>query len=379
MLLSRRQFMQALGLSCLTGAIPTIAQHTSAATLGNTRNLDLTETLISSVNDSQGRSWLGLSDNKGNRKLLLPGRAHQVVLKPDNREAAVIARRPGKWTYIVDLENLKIKHELLSPRNMHGFGHAVFSADGRYLISAENDLSVDQGRVTIRDAQDDYRVLDVHSSYGVGPHQLALLSDQQTLVIANGGILTRPETGREKLNLDSMTPSLVYMNLASGRLLEKHELDKSLHKLSIRHLDVNQNNEVVIAMQHQGAMHELVPLIGHHRLGRLIELPDLPEQSLIAMKQYCGSICFDDSGDYYAVSAPRGDRLIIMDMRANRLFDELRCRDVCGLAASSYGGFWLSSGTGRVYHYTLSNKKLEPSNLSNSAWHWDNHMTMLSS
>ena len=40
------------------------------------------------------------------------------------------------------------------------------------------------------------------------PHEAILLADGKTLAVANGGIETHIETGREKLNLDFMQPSL---------------------------------------------------------------------------------------------------------------------------------------------------------------------------
>ncbi|MCK0317313.1 DUF1513 domain-containing protein, partial [Salmonella sp. 15E65] len=73
-------------------------------------------------------------------------------------------------------------------------------------------------------------------SGGIGPHEVVLMPDGKTLCVANGGILTHPDYGKLELNLDTMRPSLAYIDAASGELLEKVELEPALHRLSIRHL-----------------------------------------------------------------------------------------------------------------------------------------------
>ena len=49
-------------------------------------------------------------------------------------------------------------------------------------------------------------------SGGIGPHEILRLPGARLLAIANGGIHTRPDTGREKLNLDTMRPNLTLMD-----------------------------------------------------------------------------------------------------------------------------------------------------------------------
>ena len=44
------------------------------------------------------------------------------------------------------------------------------------------------------------------------------------------------ETGREKLNLSNMQPSLAFVDSTTGRLISQHMQRADIHKLSIRHL-----------------------------------------------------------------------------------------------------------------------------------------------
>jgi hypothetical protein len=55
--------------------------------------------------------------------------------------------------------------------------------------------------IGVRDASAGYRHIGELPSHGIGPHDLALLSDERTLVVANGGIRTHPDRRREELNL----------------------------------------------------------------------------------------------------------------------------------------------------------------------------------
>ena len=46
-----------------------------------------------------------------------------------------------------------------------------------------------------------------------GPHEIRLLPQGDTLVVANGGIETHPDSGRSKLNLPTMRPNLAYITI----------------------------------------------------------------------------------------------------------------------------------------------------------------------
>ena len=120
----------------------------------------------------------------------------------------------------------------------HFFGHGVFSADGRLLYTTENDYERAAGMIGVRDATDGYKQIGEFPAHGLEPHDIALLADGRTMVIANGGIQTHPDRGDDELNLPDMQPSLVYVDVATGDLLEEHRLAPALHQLSIRHLAI---------------------------------------------------------------------------------------------------------------------------------------------
>jgi len=334
--------------------------------------------LASAATNKQGQHSLKLVAADGELLLdhPLPARAHHIALHPQQPWLAAIARRPGTYIEVIDYQRQRLVKRLQSPAGRHFYGHAIFSEDGRYLISCENNLPDGQGRITVRDLQQDFAQVADYPSYGIGPHELKLLSDQQTLVVANGGILTHPEQGRDKLNLDNMQPSLAYIDLASGTLQEQVSPPTEMHQLSIRHLDVNADDTVMIALQYQGARHHDVPLIAAHQRGEPLALLRAPDEINRAMKLYCGSARFDHSGQYAAISAPKGDLVTFWDAKSREYLGKCKVRDGCGLAATEEaGGFLISSGRGRLYHYQVQTgeKRRLPLNPAIKT-RWDNHM-----
>ncbi|MBV6657419.1 MAG: DUF1513 domain-containing protein [Devosiaceae bacterium] len=63
-----------------------------------------------------------------------------------------------------------------------------------------------------------------------------LLLDGHTTVVANGGIHTHPDYPRQKLYLPTMAPSLAYLDVETGDLVDQVSKPSELHQLFIRHL-----------------------------------------------------------------------------------------------------------------------------------------------
>lgn len=240
-------------------------------------------------------------------------------------------------------------------------------------------MSTGNGLIVVRDVHDNFHTIRQFSSAGIGPHELKMMPDGRTLVIANGGIHTHPQQGREKLNLSTMQPSLAYIDSLSGKLQEQVFLTNKHHQLSIRHLDANSQGRVAIAMQYQGDRLDDMPLVAFHSQGKPIELVRAPTVINHAMKQYCGSIRFDQSGKTVAVSSPRGDLITFWKQNGDYL-NSIKTTDGCGLTATSTKNcFLISTGRGRFYHYDVSArlKKRVSLELPNGT-HWDNHLTNVS-
>lgn len=160
----------------------------------------------------------------------LPARAHGLVAEPGGGLLAV-AMRPGTWLLRCDAQG-RVQRRLSTDDEGGGHrfdGHAVPSADGRWLYTTQTDRE-GRGWVAVRDHAS-LRKVDQWPTHGVDPHQL-LVDAQGDLVIANGGIL-RTADGRKR-DLERMASSLVRLDGRSGVLRGQWTLADP--RLSLRHL-----------------------------------------------------------------------------------------------------------------------------------------------
>lgn len=330
--------------------------------------------------DADGRFRVTAFDGEGTIAfdLPLPERGHAFTAAPDGGDGVIFARRPGTWALVIDRRGGAIRQAIASAPGRHFFGHGVYSRDGRLLYATENDYEGGRGIIGIYDAAAGYERLGEFPSHGIDPHDLRLLDDN-TLVVANGGILTHPDAPRAKLNIPTMEPSLVHMDLRDGALLAKDAPPAELRQLSWRHLAVGRDGTVGVAMQYEGPENELPPLVGLRRPGEGFQFLDMPDQALRAMEHYCGSAASDREGRVLGVAAPRGDRVVFWDMGTGDMMSVGEIADGCGIAAGPEPAtFLVSSGQGGVRLFDARNgqsrpiaRKLDPTD------HWDNHMTVV--
>lgn len=338
-------------------------------------------TYVTAGTDPSGQDWVALLNSNGKilNKLALPSRAHQIAVHPKANWLALSARRPGTYLKIIQADTGQQVYDLKPVSGHHFYGHSVFSSDGQFLYTTENHIASGEGRIFVRDSQNDFKVIRQYPSHGIGPHEIKLSPDDKTVIVANGGILTHPDSGRIKLNLDEMAPSLAYLSAQTGELLEQASLPSHLHKLSIRHIDINQSGTTVIAMQYQGDKMDHVPLVGLHKRGQTIKTLWAPEHINRKMQHYCGSICFNRSGSIFAVSSPRGDVITLWDAIDGEYITQFECNDVCGISPSGKHGFSFSNGLGKLYSFDMKSALLKEltNRAPNTLIAWDNHLTSL--
>lgn len=381
---SRRDFIKlSLGtglLSSCLSSFSTSASTTATATRSTAKtkqgNLNQQVVLYSAAMDKQG-NYLAVAISESGElifKISLPARAHAMLIRPDHHELLVFSRRPGYFLMVLDAQTGRLIKHIEIENNRPLCGHGVFSKDGETLYLTANNIDQQQGVIQVLDATNDYQQVNEFSSGGIGPHEIRLLSDGTTLVVANGGILTHPESGRVKLNLDRMTPALTYLEVQKGRVLGDYRLPPKYHQLSIRHLDINQNDTVCFAMQYQGSRHHQFPLVGFHRPRQsTLQLARMPTALLSAMKNYCGSVCVDPMGKNFAVSSPRGNLMTLWSEEGHFVMSQV-LNDGCGIAMGhSEKSFYLSSGTGEIKQYDMKDKQGRLVTRSDH-YHWDNHL-----
>lgn len=300
----------------------------------------------------------------------MPGRGHAAAAHPEKAEVVAFARRPGTFAQVIDCANGAIQAELHSPEGRHFMGHGVFSADGRTLLTPENDFEAGRGVIGLWDRMAGYRRVGEFVSGGVGPHDMLRLPGTDLFVVANGGIDTHPESGRSALNLATMRANLALVDLA-GTLHEVTELAPGLRLNSIRHMALRADGLVGFAMQWQGNPTDHPPLIGLFRPGRG-EMPVLgqaPDEMHHRMQGYAGSVSFSGDGRLVAISSPRGGLIHAFDAQTGAFAYAVEEPDVCGLNHAG-DGFLATAGTGRIVRFDSPQARL----LRTDTAEWDNHL-----
>lgn len=299
----------------------------------------------------------------------LPARGHAGAGHPLRAEAVAFARRPGMYALVINCATGAVLARLVPPEGRQFNGHGGFAEGGAILFTSEQDSDTSAGVIGLWDVEAGYLRLGEISTHGIGPHDLRLMPDGQTLVIANGGIAT-DATDRTKLNLDTMRPNISYLSL-DGSLLDQVELDPDLRQSSIRHLAVRGDGLVGFAMQWEGDPGAATPLLGLHRRGERPLLVSAPMADELAMQGYAGSIAFSGIGDEIAITSPRGGRLHRFSAEGAFLGAVSRS-DVCGLAAYP-AGLIVSDGLGGLIAITDSVIR----SVAATRHAWDNHLVRL--
>lgn len=339
--------------------------------------------------DADGQSWAGLwTPGRPPRGIALPNRAHEVLAMPGTAgtagQALAVARRPGEFLVRFDARKARVLqwHDMEPDRLLSG--HAVFSPDGQALYTAEFDAETGAGVIAERDPKT-LRRRRAFASGGIGPHML-MFEPQGSLLVANGGLLTLPETGRRKLNRDSMDASLARLDPATGRLIDVWRVDDPY--LSLRHLALAPDGTVAVAMQAEHADPEarrlapLLALLEPAATGlRCVALPGQP-----GLGGYAGDVAYLPSpgplagqtaadgtpGGSFIVSATHSGQLAWWSVQG-KWQGQLALPDAGALARQ--GRDWLACGGSGQVQGTLAQHPFKAS--ARAGVRWDNHAALL--
>ncbi|KEQ19126.1 hypothetical protein GZ78_03725 [Endozoicomonas numazuensis] len=306
----------------------------------------------------------------------IPARAHDIAARPFSSEVVVFDRRPGKLLYHLDWHKPEQAIQTVNSDSLrHFYGHGVFSEDGRWLYTTENNLETLQGVVGIYDAGQGYKRAGEFQLDGSGPHEVAMMPDGETLVVALGGIKTHPDSGRTPLNPDNMKPALLYIDRDSGAELERQVLID--HALSIRHLDVMPDGTVAVGMQYQGDP-GVLPLVALHQRGEPLKPVKATEAEWLSFHGYIASVCFMPDNNTLAVTSPRGNRVGLIDVMSGTLKTLIHNRDCSGAARTASGLLAISNGLGGIQLLKCQNGQAEEVSKAQFRHNqWDNHMLSL--
>lgn len=303
-------------------------------------------------------------------------RGHGICQHPTQPEKVIMmSRRPGLIGLEVNIASGETR-EFNSPEQHHMHGHATYSHDGQYIFTSESDYQLGEGKIVVRDSNS-LEVVSIFPSYGIGPHELKMMPGSEVLVVANGGLLTHPDSGRKVLNLETMDSSLTYIDSRNGQLISQHRVAEK--KASIRHFDIADDGSVAFGMQVQRqamADNHLVPLAGVHKPGAEVQLLQAPETLTVALNDYMGSVAIASAQRLAAFTSPRGDLAMFWNLDDGSLQGYHRFHDVCGLTLNQQKThFVLSNSAGKIRQIETDTLQENPSlRLDFPMMAWDNHM-----
>jgi hypothetical protein len=317
-------------------------------------------------------------DAAGRDRLVLPveARGHSFAIDAPRRQAVAFARSPGRYAVAFDVDGKTKPQPIAALPDRHFFGHGIFTPDGRLMLASESDYEAARGVTGIYDATDGFRRIGEFPSGGIGPHEIVLMPDGRTVCVANGGILTHPDYDRLKLNVETMKPSLAYVDIESREIVEQVTLAPELHQLSIRHLTIDAAGAVWFGCQYEGDPLDRPPLVGRHRRGKEPELFPGPTETLRSLDNYIGSMAIDLSGEILATSSPRGGLIAFWDTATGRCIGQQKLADGCGVAPFEPGKVLATSGRGSIDVLGPSTPDGSPLAADGSIG-WDNHLRRL--
>lgn len=300
-------------------------------------------------------------------------RPHALLTEPDGTVLAV-ARRPGDWLLRwrpgTTQQQQQQWHWITGDRRFNG--HAVASADGAQIWTTETDLHSAQGRLGVREARS-LEKTDGWATHGMDPHELLALPERLgafpvgTLMVANGGIPTLPETGRSKRHLERMDASLVALNPKSGALLGQWRLGDPF--LSIRHLAWDASTQrlgIALQAEHPAAEDRWrAPVLAVWDGESIITTPKPPD-----LRGYGGAVAVRHGGGFL-VGCPRANALALFDAEA-RWSHNVTMPEVCAVAVSA-GAWWVGGSTGVLCAGSDQKDVVLHTNANLRTPHWDNH------
>lgn len=337
-------------------------------------------TLLSAYEDMRGDQYVGgltLRDEKvfGAR---VPMRAHGCAVHPsDPNRVLFFARRPGTQAFELDRATMQARTVFTTQPGHHLAGHGSYSANGELIYTPEHDFEHARGVVVVRDARN-FSVVGEIDTKGIDPHEVAWMPDQQSLLVANGGIMTHPRTFRRKLNIPTMDPSLCLIDAASGERKEQWRLPD--HLLSIRHVSMTADGVTAVGLQYEGEDKTRAPgIVALYRpaangTSARFSLLTAPAAEIPKFQGYVASVAISEAHDVIAAACPYGGGVACWSISDERYLGFIAAAETYGLSRVADGSILASQRDGSAYGVDESRLRSQFLNIASSQpIRWDDH------
>lgn len=338
-MITRRDFTKAaLAAALLPAGTAAHAQTAKAA-------------FVSRARTGEGEEFLVGLDVSGDElfAVAIPEGTHSAAGHPSRTDLVLIDHRHGVRARVMDRATGETLQALQAERGMHFQGYGAYAPDGSRFYTSEVSFGAGDGWIGIWDAANGYARLGKIESGGTGPEGVATLSDG-SLVVAHSGVQTSPLTGTEKLNIETMEPSVTTLT-PEGALLAQTILPASLAKHAIRYIDGNGAGQIAFSMNAESG-DRTIPYFGLKTTdgpARLIALPADPE---MRGPSEAAQVVFNVDGSQIAVVLPDRNRLHILSSDGVSLLLSWQYEGIQSAAPQPDGGFLVSGSDGRLYGLT---------------------------
>ncbi|CAN7281318.1 DUF1513 domain-containing protein [Acidovorax sp. LjRoot74] len=309
--------------------------------------------------------------------LEVPTRAHGLCVLPDGSVIAT-ARRPGDWLVRWHPDR-RAKPQWLWQEGERSFnGHVLASADGQRLYTTETDAETGASWIVVRDTRT-LAAIAAWPTHGIDAHELIWdlrtpHGGVPTLIVANGGVPTAPETGRVKRDLGAMDPSLVRLDARTGHLLGQWRLQDP--RLSLRHLAWSPDGTTLgIALQAEHdnpAVKNAAPVLALFD-GTTLRGVAAPEPVAQSLRGYGGSMAATPTG--WAVSCPRAHGIATFSLHGDWQ-GLVPLPEVCPLAVRS-GALWAGGLASSLQNAQAAAPLAHPHGTRLQGARLDNHWVVL--
>jgi hypothetical protein len=369
MTIDRRKFIGSVAGLAVTGAVIGGA----LAWRGSTRR----GTLFSAFEDARGDQFVGGAQLETGKVFgaRVPVRAHGNAIHPaDPDRILFFARRPGTIAFELQRSTLQVRTVFETPAGRHLAGHGTFSSAGDFLFTPEHDYENARGVIAVRDTRT-WKIVREIDTHGIDPHELAWLPDRRRLLVANGGIMTHPQSFRRKLNIPTMDPSLCVIDAGSGDCLEQWRLPD--HLLSIRHLSVDADGVAVAGLQYEGDPAQAPSVVAIYRPGSGFVLLDAPSAERMRFRAYVASVSLSASEDLIAAACPYGNGVACWSLRDAQYLGFVPQTEPYGLTVLQDGQIAVSQRDGDSAVFARE-RHSQPLRLQNQApIRWDDHWSAI--
>jgi hypothetical protein len=310
----------------------------------------------------------------------VPDEVHLAVMYPDNKSILVNSRKPSASLLKYSL-NGELIAELKPLRNQHFEGHAIFSIDEKYLYVTASDFQQGSGKLLKLNSHD-LSLVEMYDTGGIGPHELVWQAPN-IIAIANTGVLTHPDSGRDILNLESIQSNVVLFNTVNKAF--DHEWSVPLTGLSARHLDRMDNGDLVIGCQYKKE-DKRPPCVAFASKGEALRFADSQNETLHwNMKGYTASIKSIPNSNQALISNPRGHLLTQWENKSlnsnnngsSQILNKQKIQFNKGIKISKTGEqAWVSTGAGELLLLNTKSSSLKVGNrikVKKGIW-WANHL-----